>query len=231
MVNVALHMRNLMPGSYSETRSSHFPPRKTLKKFTSLRSAHVYFPTGHKPCDFQRGNKIYPLLLAKGKTVLRHLINVLRHKANEFANSAPSEGASHPSKYTWMRLMIWNMGYCLPFGPNDVTHNSPNWVSGYDHRLLLFSCCQVCVWSVALLALTLLGPRVQRQQLENVVPIVDGRSSRKVRRTAQSLLQPHLEWIRSHTRGWAWSGDDGSGEGGTCWSSIWLTKVTWRKTT
>lgn len=144
MVNVALHMRNLMPGSYSETRSSHFPPRKTLKKLTSLRSAHVYFPTGHKPCDFQRGNRIYPLLLAKGKTVLRHLINVLRHKANEFANSAPSEGASHPSKYTWMRLMIWNMGYCLPFGPNDVTHNSPNWVSGYDHRLLLFSCCQVC---------------------------------------------------------------------------------------
>lgn len=76
--------------------------------------------------------------------LLWHLINVLRHKANEFANSAPSEGASHPSKYTWMRLMIWNMGYCLPFGPNDVTHNSPNWVSGYDHRLLLFSCCQVC---------------------------------------------------------------------------------------
>lgn len=38
----------------------------------------------------------------------------------------------------------------------------------------------VCVWSVALLALTLLGPRVQRQQLENVLPIVDGRSSRKV---------------------------------------------------
>ena len=55
-------------------------------------------------------------------------------------------------------------------------------------RACCFSCCQVCVLAVAQLALTILGPRLQRQHLENVLPLIAGQQLKKVSGNTQNLL-------------------------------------------
>ena len=58
-------------------------------------------------------------------------------------------------------------------------------------RACCFSCCQVCMLAVAQLALTILGPRLQRQHLENVLPIVGGAAAQErwveIPRTSYSI--------------------------------------------
>ena len=99
-------------------------------------------------------------------------------------------------------------------------------------RACCFSCCQVCMLAVAQLALTILGPRLQRQHLENVLPIVGGQQLKKGEwKSPEPLIAS--AWVGTwsclisfYLLGEKLSVDDGLGRGDICWSWIQSTIAT-----
>lgn len=130
--------------------------------------------------------------------------NTLSHIIDEFASntaSCPPERTLLSSKYTCTRLMILSGGHFLKFCCNHVTDNPPD-LRGLQPQALFFLLPGLLIgWAFGqrLHMPLILGLRLQRQYLRNVLPTTtEGRSSREVSRNMQSFLTVSARLAHSH---------------------------------
>lgn len=132
----------------------------------------------------------------KEKVCYKHIRdNTLSHIIDEFASntaSCPPEWTLHSSKYTCTRLMILSVGHFLKFCCNRINHRQPPRSAWLTTTSIVFLAARFAYWlglSQRLHMPLILGLRLQRQYLRNVLPTTtEGRSSREVSRNMQSFL-------------------------------------------